>query len=103
MSLIRGAKMNKYEAMFIIKPDLTEAERKTLFSQIHDVITKNNGSVASGSIWAEKRKLYFTIKKCLEGLYYLVNFSIPPMAIKEINHAYQLNENILRVLITKLE
>ena len=31
--------MNKYEAMFIIKPELSEEEKKTLFAQIAEAIT----------------------------------------------------------------
>ncbi|MFH0912677.1 MAG: 30S ribosomal protein S6 [Candidatus Omnitrophota bacterium] len=95
--------MKKYEAMFIIKPDLSEDEKKALFDQIGEVVTKNNGNVASGAIWSEKRKLYFTIKKCHEGVYYLLNFNVLPEAIANMTHAYQLNEHILRVMITKLE
>jgi len=95
--------MNKYEAMFIIKPDLSEEERKTLFSQINDAVSKNNGNMSGGSVWLERRKLYFPIKKYREGLYYLLNFSLSPLVVKEIRHAYKLNENILRVLITKVE
>ncbi len=94
--------MNKYEAMFILKPGLTEEERGNLFKQIEDVVSKNKGSVSSGAVWAEKRKLCFTIKKQQEGVYYLLNFQIAPQAIKELNPAYSLNENILRVLITRL-
>lgn len=93
----------KYEAMFIVKPDLTEEERKSIFNQIHEVVTKNNGSVSDGSLWSDKRKMYFTIKKYREGVYYLLNFEAPPLSIADIRHAYQLNENILRVLITKIE
>jgi len=95
--------MKKYEAMFIIKPDLAEDEKKALFDQIAEAVTKNDGKISSGAIWSEKRKLYFTINKCREGVYYLLNFSVTPQAITNINHAYKLNENILRVLITKLE
>ncbi len=94
--------MNKYEAMVIIKPDATEAERKILFGQIADTITKNNGEVTQAAVWAEKRKLWFPIKKFQEGVYYLVNFNVKPEAIVKINHTFQLNEGILRVLITKL-
>lgn len=94
--------MNKYEAMFIIKPDLSEEEKKTLFNQISDTVVKNNGSASGGSIWSEKRKLYFPIKKYQDGIYYLMNFSTPSEAISKIRHTYKLNENILRVLITKI-
>ncbi|MCK9603117.1 MAG: 30S ribosomal protein S6 [Candidatus Omnitrophica bacterium] len=95
--------MNKYEVMLITKPDLSEEDKKTLLDHINDAITKNNGKVLQASIWAEKRKLYFPIEKCHEGMYYLVNFSAAPAAIKEINHTYKLNEDILRVLFTKTE
>jgi small subunit ribosomal protein S6 len=95
--------MVKYEAMFIVKPDLSEDERKTLFSQIGDAVAKAKGQLLDASVWSEKRKLIFAIKKHNEGLYYLMSFSLPPLAVKELIQAYKLNENILRVLITKLE
>jgi len=93
----------KYEAMFIIKPDLSEEEKKVLFQQIHDVVSKNKGDVSSASLWAEKRKLYFPLRKYREGSYYLMNFCLDPLSVKLIQQAYKLNESILRVLITKLE
>ena len=55
--------MKKYEAMFIIKPDLSEEEKKALFAQISDSIAKNNGSILQSSIWQERKKLFFVIKK----------------------------------------
>lgn len=93
--------MNKYEGMFIIKPDLSEEDRKTLLGQINDAVSKNNGKVSSGSIWSERKKLYFPIKKYREGVYYLLQFDAGPLTIKDINQVYGLNENILRVLITR--
>ncbi len=95
--------MNKYEAMFIIKPDLSEEDKKELFHQISDAVSKNSGMVTSASIWTEKRKLFFPLKKYKEGTYYLVNFSLPPLGIQVLRNTYRLNENILRVLITKQE
>lgn len=95
--------MNKYEAMFIVRPDLSEEDRNNLFRQINDAVTKNSGAVSAGSVWSEKRKFFFPIKKYTEGVYYLLNFSLNPLAIKNIRHVYKLNENVLRVLISKLE
>ena len=95
--------MKKYEAMFILKPDLNEEAKKTLFNQLGEAITKNGGSVTQASVWTEKKKLYFPLKKQHEGLYYLVNFSSPTEAVVKINHAYKLNEDVLRVLITSKE
>jgi small subunit ribosomal protein S6 len=92
--------MKKYEAMFIIKPDLSEQDRKVLFNQILESITKNKGSILQSSVWAEKRKLFFPIKRYREGAYYLVNFTLVEDAVAKIRHTYSLNENILRVLIS---
>lgn len=93
--------MNKYEAMFIVKPELTEDERKALVGQITEAITKNGGKVASADLWSERRKLTFPIKKKDEGVYYLVRFEIPPDGITKVKYAYKLNESILRVQILR--
>ena len=47
MSSSKEQDMNKYEAMFIIKPDLGQESMNTLFDRINDVITKNEGKVIS--------------------------------------------------------
>lgn len=95
--------MNKYEAMVIIKPDLSDEDKKALFKQIDDAVIKNSGQISQSGIWAERRKLYFPIKKFMEGIYYLVAFVAPAGAIKEVGNTYKLNENILRVLFTRMD
>lgn len=93
--------MNKYEAMFIIKPDLAESERKILFNQISDAVNKNSGTVTQAAVWSEKRKMWFPIQKFHEAVYYLLNFTIDTQAVAKVRHIYKLNESILRVLITR--
>jgi len=95
--------MNKYEAMVIVKPDLSDEEKKQLFKQIDDAVTKSSGQITQSGIWAERRKFYFPINKFGEGIYYLVAFSAPSKAIKEIRGVYRINENILRVLFTRMD
>ena len=95
--------MNKYEAMVIIKPDLSDEDKKALFKQIDDAVIKNSGQITQSGVWAERRKLYFPINKFMEGIYYLVVFSAPAAAIKEVRNTYKLNENILRVLFTRMD
>jgi ribosomal protein S6 len=89
--------------MFILKSDLSESDKKAVCTQINETIIKHGGDVSQSSVWAERRKFYFPIKKAREGTYYLVNFSIDPAAIDKIRHAYNLNENILRMLISVLD
>jgi len=95
--------MQNYEAMFIVKPELGDTDKKALFSQLNDSVLKNNGTVAQGNVWAERRKLFFPIRRYNEGVYYLMNFTISTDMITKLKGIYKLNENILRVLITRLE
>lgn len=95
--------MNKYEVMAIVKPDLSDDDKKTLFKQIDDAVVKNGGAITSSGVWAERRKFYFPINKFMEGIYYLVAFSAPPKAIKELRGIYKLNESILRVMFTRMD
>ncbi|MFA5005542.1 MAG: 30S ribosomal protein S6 [Candidatus Omnitrophota bacterium] len=94
--------MNKYEAMLIVKPDLGDEDKKNLFKQIDDVLLKNKCEISQSGVWAERRKLCFPIKKCQEGIYYLVSFNGPAEAIKAARSAYKINELILRVLFTRM-
>ncbi|MBU0504145.1 MAG: 30S ribosomal protein S6 [Candidatus Omnitrophota bacterium] len=94
--------MNKYEAMFIIKPDLSEEDKKLVFEQIAEAITKNSGKISQAAVWSEKKKLAFSIKKFQEGTYYLVNFDLGTQALEKIRYAYKLNESIIRLLIIKI-
>lgn len=95
--------MNKYEAMVIVKPDLSDDDKKALFKQIDEAITKTGGEISQSGVWAERRKLYFPINKFMEGVYYLAAFTAPSKAIKEIRGIYKLNENILRFLFTRMD
>ena len=94
-----ASRMKKYEAMFMVKPDMSEAEQKALFQQINDVITKNTGEIISSGVWSEKRPLYFTVKKYRDAVYYLVEFNLNPILVNKIKSQYRLNEGLLRFLI----
>jgi len=91
--------MKKYEAMFIIKPELTEEERKALFAQIAETVAKNGGKITTADIWSERRKMTFNIKKHDEGVYYLARFEMPNEGFAKLKYAFKLNESILRVMI----
>ena len=93
--------MNTYEAMFLIDSKLDEKAANSIFDQIKEIITKNEGNIISSRIWADKRRLNFPIKKHQDATHYLVNFKLQPHLIDKIRQMYRLNENILRVLITR--
>ena len=95
--------MKKYEAMFIVKPDLSDDDRKSLFAQIKDIAVKHNAAITAADQWGERRRLTFTIKKQVEGIYFLMNFTMPPENVVKLKYLYGLNDNILRTMILVLE
>jgi small subunit ribosomal protein S6 len=101
--------MKKYEAMFIIKPDLKDDEKAHVMKSIKDQVVKHQGTVTADQIWAERRRLAYDIfpmgggMRYKEGMYYIVNFDSPTSAVSLIKSSYQLNENILRFMILRQE
>ncbi len=101
--------MKKYEAMFIIKPDLKDEEKAAVMKSIKDLVAKNQGTVTADQVWAERRRLAYDIfpagggMRYKEGMYYLINFDSPTSAISVLKSNYHLNENILRFMILKLD
>ena len=95
--------MNTYEGLFLINTKLDEKATNAIFDQIKETIIKNEGNIISSRIWAEKQGLAYSIKRHQEATYYFVNFKLPPLLIDKIKQVYRLNENVLRILITRME
>ncbi len=101
--------MNQYEAMFIIKPDLSDEERQAVMNAIKDQVVKHQGKVSSDEVWGQRRRLAYDLfavgggTRFREGLYYLVRFESAPAAIDELKKGYALNESILRSMILRTE
>ena len=94
--------MKNYEVMFILKADLNQEEADKLVKTIEETITSNSGKINDSLNWG-KKQLAYKIGKHTEGVYQLVHFQIEPAAIKKLNEIYRLNEDIIRLLLTKAE
>ncbi len=92
--------MKRYEAMFILKPDLDKTSVDKILGQIQDLVSKNSGAIAETKEMG-KNRLAYPLKKYKEGIYYLVKFSIIPGAIDAIKKNLVLNEAILRMMVVE--
>ena len=92
--------MNSYEGLFIMKPDLKEAEAAGALKAVTDILSKNKADIKKEDNWG-KREFAYRIKKFKEGLYHKIDFDSPPQAISKLKEACALNADILRVMITK--
>ena len=91
-----------YEAMFILRPDLSEEALKKLIGQIEEAIVKAGGKAELSQPWG-RRRLAYPIGKQREGVYQLIAFTCPSLAIDQLKHAYRLNEQIVRTMILAID
>lgn len=94
--------MNTYETLFIVNPDLEEAEIEKTVAIIQDLITSSGGTILRLDKWG-KRQLAYQIQKKREGYYVLIYFQASPSFIAELNRRYKLTDTIIRHLILQLE
>ncbi len=95
--------MNKYEIMFIVKPNLEESEIKKTVKALEKTLTDTKTKITLSKELGQKEFAY-EIKKFKSGYYYLYNVETSSeTAIKEFDRIASLNENVLRHLIINLD
>lgn len=94
--------MNKYEIMFIVKPDLEETVIKNEAESLKKVLTNLEAKIVEEKAMGQ-RELAYEIKKYKNGYYFLFVVEGSHEAIKEFDRLAGINENILRHLIIRKE
>ncbi len=95
--------MNRYEMIYIIDTGLEEAARKEQIEKVSALIADNGGEIEKVDETWGKRRLAYAIDYKTEGWYVLVNFKAPAELPRELERNLQINENVLRYLVVKLE
>lgn len=90
--------MNKYEAMFIFKPDLPEEKlSKEIKSLERSIKTRGKGEIKHEILG--KKTFAYEVQKYNEGVYVNYQFSAEPLSIVKIKEALKHKEDILRFMI----
>lgn len=96
------AKINaNYEALYILDPSLSEEQIAALVARFQSVV-EANGTVSEVNEWG-KRRLAYPINFKNEGYYVLVQFTAAPEFPRELERNLQINENVMRYLVTRIE
>ena len=91
-----------YETLFVVKPTLTEEEIKAQIDAVKSILEKNGAQIAGEFDWG-MRKLAYEIEKNPRGYYYVIYYTAPGSLIKELEHNFRYNEEIIRFLNIKYE
>ena len=87
--------MRKYETIFILQPELSEDDIKSVTAKAQDVITTYKGECLRMDDWGI-RKLAYPIKKSARGRYYYLRFDGESALIAELERRLRLDDKVLR-------
>ena len=95
--------MNKYEIMFIVRPDVDEETRNNTVKALEKVLTDNKATITLSKELGQKEFAY-EIKKFKSGYYYLYNVeSHDDACVKEFDRVCRINENVVRDLVLNMD
>ena len=89
--------MNKYEIMFIVKPDVEEDARNAIIENFKKVLTNTEGTVDNVNEWGLS-DLAYEIKDYTKGYYVVLDTTTTPANIAEFERLSRINANMLRHL-----
>jgi small subunit ribosomal protein S6 len=93
---------DKYEIMYILRPDLSDEQADESIKKYRDII-EANGANDIEIQQRGKRRLAYSIGKNRDGIYVQVNYTGSGKEIAPLERAMRLSEDVIRYLSLKLE
>jgi small subunit ribosomal protein S6 len=93
---------DKYEIMYILRPDLTDDQANEAIDKYKGII-ESNGATEIEIQQRGKRRLAYQIGKHRDGIYVQVNYTGSGQEIAPLERAMRLSEDVIRYLSLKLE
>lgn len=91
-----------YEHVFMVRPDVSEAQIESLTKDYTKIVTDGGGKVATHEYWGLKN-LAYRIKKNRKAHYVFLALETPYPAVAELERKQRLDENVLRFLTVRVE
>ena len=92
----------KYELVYVMKPEATEAEVAEMQTQVEAIIQRLGGTLDKTDVWG-RRKLAYDIGKHKEGFYVLHVITGSGELMKELDRRFRVTEGLLRHLIVRVD
>ena len=90
--------INSYETLFVISPELSEEDTKSLIEKFTGLIAEN-GELGEVAEWG-RRRLAYPIDYKTEGYYVLMNYKSEPSFPLEMERVLGITDGILRHMTT---
>ena len=95
--------MNRsYEIMFIVRPDLEEAELDKLIESFSANVTDGKGEVTSVEKMG-KRRLAYTVRTFNDGFYVLMTIAAEGALIGELERRLRVSEQVIKFITVRMD
>jgi small subunit ribosomal protein S6 len=95
--------MNRtYEIMFIVRPDVEEADLDKLIEGFSGNITSGGGEVKAVEKMG-RRRLAYTVRKFNDGFYVLLTVAAPGSLIVEIERRLRVSEPVIKFITVRMD
>ena len=93
--------MQKYETLFILHPEIPEAQVRETLDRVRRLIEGMEGQVTEIQDWGI-RDLAYPIRKQPRGTYVLAQYSARPDVVKELERTLKLADEVLRFISVRM-
>ena len=95
--------MNRsYEVMFILRPDLEDADIEKLIETFSGYVTQGGGTVKATEKMG-RRRLAYTVRKFNDGFYVLLIVDAPASLIAEIERRLRVSEQVIKFITVRTD
>jgi small subunit ribosomal protein S6 len=95
--------MNRsYEIMFIVRPDIEEAEIDKIVETFSGYVTSGGGAVKQTEKMG-RRRLAYTVRKFNDGFYVLLIVDAPASLIAEIERRLRVSEQVIKFITVRTD
>lgn len=95
--------MNRsYEIMFIVRPDVEEADLDKIIETYSGYVTGGGGTVKTTEKMG-RRRLAYTVQRFNDGLYVLLIVDAPASLISEVERRLRVNEQIIKFITVRMD
>ncbi len=91
-----------YEVMFIVRPDIEEADVDKLIAGFEQTITNGGGTLKSTEKLG-RRKLAYMVRKFNDGTYVLLTFEAEGSLVSEIERRLRVSEPVIKFITVRMD
>ncbi|HEX5260952.1 MAG TPA: 30S ribosomal protein S6 [Gaiellales bacterium] len=88
-------RINPYEIMLMIEPEVAEERQREITDRIKATVTERGGTWGEVDAWG-KRKLAYEIEHHADAWYYVLTFDAPAEALAEVTRVLAITEGVMR-------